>query len=99
VTIDGFSNGNNFLPGEKYRVAINSYRGNGGGNHLTTGSGIPSDLLSNRIVWSTDIDLRYYLMQSLALKDTLHAVAEKNWHIIPESWVTVASETDKDLFD
>lgn len=46
-----------------YKVALNSYRGNGGGELLTKGAGIPQDELKGRILFSTDKDLRYYLMQ------------------------------------
>ena len=46
-----------------YKGARNSYRGNGGGELLTKGAGIPQEELKDRIVFSTDKDLRYYLMQ------------------------------------
>ena len=46
VNILGFSNGKPFLMEKTYKVAINSYRGNGGGGHLTEGAGIPADELT-----------------------------------------------------
>lgn len=36
-----------------YKVALNSYRGNGGGELLTAGSGIPQEDLKDRIIFST----------------------------------------------
>jgi len=98
VSIQGFTNGDPFLPGEKYHVAINSYRGNGGGGHLTAGAGIPADELTDRVIWSTDKDLRYYLMQYLGTNDTLSTENYRNWHCIPENWVSSASIRDKELF-
>jgi 2',3'-cyclic-nucleotide 2'-phosphodiesterase / 3'-nucleotidase len=98
VDILGFSNGNPFRLDEKYSVAINSYRGNGGGGHLTKGAGIPPDELSDRIIWSTDKDLRYYLMQHLGKSDSLSPENYSNWHCIPADWVALASGRDKELF-
>ena len=48
-----------------YKVAVNSYRGNGGGDLLTKGAGIPKAELAERIIFSTDKDLRFYLMQEI----------------------------------
>jgi 2',3'-cyclic-nucleotide 2'-phosphodiesterase/3'-nucleotidase len=98
VRIHGFSDGTSFDPTGKYRVAINSYRGNGGGGHLISGAGIPKEELSDRITWSTDIDLRYYLMQYLTRYDTLTAEPVSNWYCIPESWVKRASEAERAFF-
>ncbi len=98
VHILGFSNGNSFNPEEKYLVAINSYRGNGGGGHLTRGAGIPAGELPERIKWSTDIDLRYYLMHYLSEQETLDQPVLNNWHCIPEDWASRASATDMKYF-
>jgi len=86
VTILGFSNGDPFRAEEIYSVAINSYRGNGGGGHLTEGSGIPANELANRVSWSTHYDLRFHLMQFLAKTDTLRIENLTNWKCIPEKW-------------
>ena len=99
VNISGFSDGRPFNPGESYSVAINSYRGNGGGGHLTRGAGIPAGELTGRIEWSTSMDLRYYLMQDLAAHDTLCPGTFNNWHISPESWAARASEEDRRFFE
>ena len=45
VHIQSFSNGDPFHEEAFYSVALNSYRGNGGGGHLTEGAGIPKDEL------------------------------------------------------
>lgn len=87
VNILGFTNGDPFLPEKKYSVAINSYRGNGGGGHLTEGAGIPKEVLAERVTWSTDRDLRYHLMEYLGKIDTLEVELDSNWYCIPADWV------------
>ena len=99
VTIHGFSNGEPFKEQEQYAVAINSYRGNGGGGHLTRGAGIPANELEGRILWSTDIDLRYYLMQSLSKEDTVRAMPLENWILMPDKWISPASSLERSYFE
>ncbi len=98
VSILGFSDGTPFDGEGAYQVAVNSYRGNGGGGHLTRGAGIPREDLESRITWSTDIDLRYYLMKSLSEKDTLELTTWHNWKILPEAWVETATSREKAYF-
>jgi 2',3'-cyclic-nucleotide 2'-phosphodiesterase/3'-nucleotidase len=78
-------------------VAVNSYRGNGGGGHLTRGAGIHPDSLSARVSWSTDRDLRYYLMQDLAEQERLEPFVFQNWHCLPESWIEKAKTREQKL--
>ena len=47
-----------------YKVAVNSYRGNGGGELLTHGAAIPKDSLESRIIYRSERDQRYYLMEA-----------------------------------
>ncbi|MBR6016261.1 MAG: bifunctional metallophosphatase/5'-nucleotidase, partial [Prevotella sp.] len=56
VRILQMSNGEPFDPAKWYKVAINSYRANGGGELLTRGAGIPRDSLDSRIIWRSDHD-------------------------------------------
>lgn len=63
ITIISMADGTPFSMDKMYKVALNSYRGNGGGELLTKGAGIPQDELKGRILFSTNKDLRYYLMQ------------------------------------
>jgi len=85
VTINNFSNGDPFDLGTKYKVAVNSYRGNGGGGHLTRGAKIPQEELSNRVVNSTEKDLRYYLMKWIEKEKTVTPKLLGNWKVVPES--------------
>lgn len=98
VTIYGFSNGDYFSESEMYRVAVNSYRANGGGGHLTRGIGIPPEKLSNRVVWSTEKDLRYFIMQKLKENENYTPEIINNWHCIPEKWVETAVVNDHKYF-
>ena len=98
VPIRGFTDGSSFEINETYNVPINSHRGNGGGGHLTRGAGIPKEALTDRVNWSTDIDLRYYLMDHLMKQDTLEPILMDNWEVIPSPWVRSASRSDNKLF-
>mgnify|MGYP000166969247 CR=1 FL=1 len=55
--------------------SINSYRGNGGGELLTKGAGIPKDSLDSRIIYRSERDQRYYLMEAIEKMDTIEAKA------------------------
>ena len=90
VVIKGFSNGRPFDNNIKYKVAVNSYRGNGGGGHFTEGAGISKEDLRSRLLSSTDRDLRYYILKSIELKKTVNPEPLNNWKIIPEKWVVAA---------
>ena len=94
VTIKNFSNGNTFDLKTKYKVAVNSYRGNGGGGHLTRGAKIPADDLSKRIINSTEKDLRFYLMKWIEKEKTVTPKLIGNWKVIPENYWTAGKEKD-----
>ena len=94
VTILSMADGTPFDMDKMYKVAVNSYRGNGGGELLTKGSGISQDELKERIIHSTDKDLRYYLMQYIERKKVIEPRALNQWKFIPEEWVAPASMRD-----
>jgi 2',3'-cyclic-nucleotide 2'-phosphodiesterase / 3'-nucleotidase len=97
VKITEMANGSAFNPGKTYRVAINSYRGSGGGGHLTEGAGIAHENLESRIVFVSDKDLRSYIADYIKSKGRLKPAAGANWKIIPEDWVEVVISTDYKL--
>ncbi len=99
VTILSLSDGSPFDENKWYRVAVNSYRGNGGGGHLTCGSGIPYDSLPARIITSTDKDLRYYMMKWLEKQKSVTPQPLGNWRIIPKSWVQAAEKREIKYFE
>jgi len=94
ITISGFTNGNTFDLEQTYSVAINSYRGNGGGGHLTNGAGIAEEELSDRIINATDKDLRYYMKVWMEEQKIIEVETIKNWKIIPEEWASKGRKLD-----
>ncbi|TAL58655.1 MAG: bifunctional metallophosphatase/5'-nucleotidase [Bacteroidetes bacterium] len=94
ITISGFTDGRPFEKNKFYKVAVNSYRGNGGGGLFTEGAGIGKDELRSRLISSTDRDLRYYILKSIESKKTLNPKPFNNWKIVPEKWVKTASSRE-----
>lgn len=94
VTIVSMADGSPFLMDKIYKVALNSYRGNGGGELLTKGSGIPQEKLKERIIFSTDKDLRFYLMNYIEEKGAMHPKALNQWKFVPEKWTVPAAKRD-----
>lgn len=97
VEIISLVGGEKFDAEKKYKVAINSYRGNGGGGHLTQGAQIDKDELSSRILNSTEKDLRFYLMKWIEAEKEIVPEAFGNWKVIPEDWYNGAKERDYKL--
>ena len=94
VTIKNFSNGNTFDLKTKYKVAVNSYRGNGGGGHLTRGAKIPQEELPKRIINSTDKDLRFYLMRWIEKEKLVTPKLIGNWKVVPENFWQAGKQKD-----
>lgn len=94
VNITGMSSGAPFSLDRRYKVALNSYRGNGGGNHLTEGAGLSRNEIQKRIVGATDKDLRYYLMKEVEKKGTITPRTDRNWKFIPEDKADRAARAD-----
>ena len=97
VHILSMADGTPFDLSKTYRVAVNSYRGNGGGELLTRGAGIPQEELSKRIDYSTDADLRFYMLNYIEVRDTVTPAALGQWKFIPEAWTVPAAERDYEL--
>jgi len=97
IVISGFTDGKPFERTILYKVAVNSYRGNGGGGHFTEGAGIEKDELRSRLITSTDRDLRYYILKSIEAKKTVNPKPINNWKIIPEKWAKTATSREYPL--
>lgn len=95
ITILSMSDGTPFELDKTYKVAVNSYRGNGGGDLLTKGAGIPHDELKSRIISSTDKDLRYYLIKEIEKRGSVSPKVDSNWKFIPENIVDSAARRDR----
>lgn len=83
-----------FDPTKEYRVAINSYRGNGGGGLLTKGGGIPTEELRSRILKATDKDLRYYLIEFFKKRSPYTPSVGAQWSFVPSEWTEPALQRD-----
>ncbi len=97
VSISQLSDGRKFDLKSTYKVAVNSYRGNGGGDHLTSGAKIPKEVLNKRLISSTDKDLRYYMMKWIEEKKTVEPRLLGNWKVIPENFWQAGKQKDYQL--
>ena len=97
VTIKQFTDGRKFDEDAWYTVVMNSYRGNGGGELLTRGAGIPMDSIPSRIVYMSERDQRHYLTKKIMREGQVTAKALGNWRFVPEDWAQPAIERDRKL--
>ena len=97
VKILRMSNGQPFDEKKWYKVAMNSYRANGGGELLTHGAGIPKDSLASRVIYCSELDQRHYLTEEIKRQGTINPQPNSNWRFVPEEWVKPAIERDRKL--
>ncbi|MDP2424543.1 MAG: bifunctional UDP-sugar hydrolase/5'-nucleotidase [Bacteroidales bacterium] len=97
IRIRSLSNGQPFVLDETYNVAVNSYRGNGGGGHLTEGAGIAHEDLNRRIKWSSDRDMRFLMKEWFEKQGVITLPTLQNWKVVPELWVEQAKLKDYQL--
>lgn len=97
VHILQLSNGQPFDENAWYRVAMNSYRGNGGGELLVRGAGIPLDSIPQRIEYQSERDQRHYLTEKIEREGSITPKPLNNWRFIPEAWALPAIERDRKL--
>lgn len=95
INIISMADGQPFSLSKTYLVAVNSYRGNGGGMLLIDGAGIPREQLASRIVSSTDKDLRYYLMQTIIKRGSIHPEPLNLWRFVPDELAKPALLRDR----
>jgi 2',3'-cyclic-nucleotide 2'-phosphodiesterase/3'-nucleotidase len=86
VTIKTLPSGAAFQYDRVYTVAINSYRAQGGGGHLAA-AGIDAQEALDRILFSSEQDLRYYLMEAFESQEEIIPTVDNNWLVIPQLWV------------
>ena len=94
VRIMQMSDGQPFDEKRWYKVVMNSYRANGGGELLTRGAGIPKDSLESRVLFHSELDQRYYLTQEIERMGTIDPQPNHNWRFIPEEWAKPALRRD-----
>ena len=82
VSIASLSNGAPFMETETYRVALNSYRANGGGGHLEEGAGIPKEELAARVRWRGTGDFREDLIQWVRSRGSFSPAPIGAWRFV-----------------
>lgn len=97
VHILSMADGTPFSLTKKYAVAVNSYRANGGGQLLTKGAKIPKEELPNRVLWSSESDMRCYMIKYISKKGQVEPRCLNNWWIVPKSWAKTAAKRDAQI--
>ena len=59
---------------------------------------IPQEKLKERIVFSTDKDLRFYLMNYIEKKGTMDPKVLNQWKFVPDKWTVPAKRDSEYLF-
>lgn len=98
IKILRLSDGTAFSEDSIYSCAINSYRASGGGGHITKGAGIPDSLLNIRILWRSEYDLRFHLMEWFRSQDSVKVESISHWEIVPEKWYSQAKKREEKLW-
>ncbi len=97
INVLTMNDGSPFHTDSIYTVAVSSYRGNGGGGHLTSGAGLSTEQLAERLVRSTDKDLRYYMMKWIEKTKVIKPKVNYNWKVLPEAWAKKGAKKDYNL--
>ncbi len=96
VIIKSMSNGEPFDINATYKVALSSYRANGGGDLLTNGAGIPKEGLNDIIVAKMN-DIRGLIYDYYKSGKANEKGAQATWKFVPEHLVKSALERDRKL--
>lgn len=100
VHIVRMRDGRPFSPDSTYRVAVNSYVGSGGGGLLTEGAGISLKELPQRLVSTTDKDLRHYVIEYFrGQASALRIPQVSDWEFVPQRFVKEALRRDRQLLE
>lgn len=97
VEILSMSDSTPFDKNKTYSVAINSYRGNGGGGHLSQGLGWSKEEMEKRIIRIEPKDVRFYITEYIKQQKTLNPQCRNDWKVIPEAWFKAGKEKDYKL--
>jgi 2',3'-cyclic-nucleotide 2'-phosphodiesterase/3'-nucleotidase len=83
VKILSMADGSLFDENKIYTVVMNSYRANGGGNHLMKGVGLSKEELKKRIIHCSDEDFRRILTRWLQEQGHYKPKPLNTWEVIP----------------
>ena len=85
IEIKSLANGKPFSTDSYYTVAMNSYRGSGGGGHLTKGAGISPDEIQDRIISMSRQEIRTLLMNYYKAQKKVSIPPLSQWQFSPDS--------------
>lgn len=97
VKILSMADGSPFDETKTYTVVMNSYRANGGGNHLLKGVGLSKEELKQRLVKCSDTDFRRILTHWLQEKGHFKAQSMNNWGFARTKMAQVKSLKQEDF--
>lgn len=69
-------NGNPVTPTQKFRIAVNNYRGNGGGGY--------SMFSSTKATWMSVDEIRNYMIEYIKKKGVISPEPDYNWKMLPD---------------
>ena len=84
VRIISMTDGSIFDDAKMYKVVMNSYRANGGGNHLFDGAGLTKVDIKNRMIHCSDEDFRMILTNWLQEHGHYMPNSLNNWKLITQ---------------
>ncbi len=94
LEILSMSDGSKFDRTKTYKVALNSYQANGGGNFVPNGLGwTKQQFESHAIEWS-DKDVRQYISDYFQKHDTVVPRLRGDWTVVPEKWWKKGMQAD-----
>lgn len=102
VTVSSLADGRPFEPDAKYKVAMTSYRANGGGSLLTEGAGIPHSELAGRVCAKLP-EIRDFVYEFIRDNGEVgpSLISDRkvlgSWEFVPKSVVEPLMLTDMDL--
>lgn len=102
IKIISMADGRKFDKRKTYKVALNSYRANGGGGHLEFGAGIAFHDIKSRIISTYDSDLRGLIIEDFAKEykggESMTLKPLGQWRFVPEDKIAEQLGKDLDLF-
>ena len=93
INIKSMSNGESFDLKKTYKVAISSYRANGGGDLLEKGAGLDSNERTQRVIERMS-DIRELVYQYFKKHPQVELETINSWKFVPENKAKQLIQTD-----
>ncbi len=84
VKIISMADGSAFDENKTYKVVMNSYRANGGGNHLFDGAGLTKQEIKTRMIHCSNVDFRRIITKYLHKQGHFMPRSLNNWKVITQ---------------